>query len=60
MLVGYARVSTGEQKLDLQIDALEQANCARIFTDEISGAKSERPGLDEALAFLRNGDTLVV
>jgi DNA invertase Pin-like site-specific DNA recombinase len=60
MLVGYARVSTGEQNLDLQIDALKSAHCDEIFTDEISGAKSERPGLSEALAFLRDGDTLVV
>lgn len=60
MLVGYARLPTGEQNLDLQIDALKQADCAQIFTDEISGAKSELPGLDKALAFLRDGDTLVV
>ncbi len=60
MLIGYARVSTGEQDLALQIDALEKAGCEKIFTDKASGAASERPGLDEALAFLRPGDTLVV
>jgi DNA invertase Pin-like site-specific DNA recombinase len=60
MLIGYARVSTGEQNLDMQIDALTQAGCARVFSDEISGVKAERPGLTEALAFLRPDDTLVV
>jgi DNA invertase Pin-like site-specific DNA recombinase len=60
MLVGYARVSTGEQNLDLQIDALQQANCKKIFTDKLSGAKTTRPGLDEVLEFLRQGDTLII
>ncbi len=60
MLIGYARVSTEDQHLHLQIDALKQAGCGKIFTDEISGAKSERPGLSEALTFVRQGDTLVV
>jgi DNA invertase Pin-like site-specific DNA recombinase len=60
MLIGYARVSTGEQNLDLQTDALTQASCEKIFSDEMSGAKAERPGLQEALAFVRTGDTLVV
>jgi DNA invertase Pin-like site-specific DNA recombinase len=60
MLIGYARVSTGEQNLDLQRDALQKAGCEHIFTDEMSGAKGERPGLAQALAFLRPGDTLVV
>lgn len=59
-LIGYARVSTEEQKLDSQIDLLEQAGAHRIFTDKISGAKAERPGLSDALAYLREGDTLVV
>jgi DNA invertase Pin-like site-specific DNA recombinase len=59
MLIGYARVSTLEQNLDLQIDALEKAGCEKIFTDKMSGAKT-RPGLDEALTFLRPGDVLVV
>jgi DNA invertase Pin-like site-specific DNA recombinase len=59
MLVGYARVSTVEQNLDLQIDALQKAGCEKIYTDKMSGAKA-RPGLDEALAFLRPRDVLVV
>jgi DNA invertase Pin-like site-specific DNA recombinase len=60
MLVGYVRVSTLDQNPQLQQDALQEAQCDRIFTDTISGAKTERPGLDEALRFLRTGDTLVV
>lgn len=60
MLIGYARVSTAEQNLDLQQDALKKAGCEKIFTDTISGAKSARPGLDECLGFVRAGDTLVV
>jgi DNA invertase Pin-like site-specific DNA recombinase len=59
MLIGYARVSTLEQNLDLQIDALQKAGCEKIFTDKMSGAKT-RPGLDEALDFLRPEDVLVV
>ena len=58
--IGYARVSTGEQNLDLQTDALKQAGCSKIFTDKTSGAKSERPGLTDALDYLRPNDTLVV
>jgi DNA invertase Pin-like site-specific DNA recombinase len=61
MLIGYARVSTQDQTLDLQKDALKQAGATRIFTDTASGAKAERKGLDEALGYLRDGeDTLVV
>jgi len=60
MDIGYARVSTGEQNLDPQKDALEEAGCERIFTDEVSGAKSKRPGLEEAMSHLRKGDCLVV
>jgi DNA invertase Pin-like site-specific DNA recombinase len=60
MLVGYARVSTTEQNLDLQRDALEQAHCDRIFTDTVSSAKDDRPGLAQTLSFVRKGDTLVV
>src|SRR4026207_2387927 len=59
-LLGSARVSTTEQHLDLQQDALVQAGCLKIFTDTISGAKLERKGLTEALDFIRGGDTLVV
>jgi len=60
MLVGYARVSTADQNLDLQKDALAQAGCERVFTDTAGGAKAERPGLAAALDFLRPGDTLAV
>lgn len=60
MKVGYARVSTDDQNLSLQIDALERAGCEKIWRDQISGAKTERPGLQEALTYLRPGDTLVV
>jgi DNA invertase Pin-like site-specific DNA recombinase len=59
MLSGYARVSTLDQNLDLQLDELKTAGCEKTFTDKMSGAKA-RPGLDEALAFLRPGDALVV
>jgi len=59
-LIGYARVSTGEQELALQTDALRKANCAEIFTDKVSGAKTVRPGLDKCLDELKPGDTLIV
>src|SRR5215510_245454 len=60
MLVGYAHVSTTEQHLDLQQDALSQAGCGRIFIDTASGAKTERPGLAAALNFACEGDVLAV
>ncbi len=60
MLIGYARVSTNDQNLDLQTDALTRAGCERIFSDKASGAGVERDGLAEALKFMRAGDTLVV
>src|SRR5437868_12915664 len=60
MLIGYARVSTSDQTLNLQKDALEHIGCSKIFTDIISGASTERQGLDEALSYVREGDTLVV
>ena len=60
MDVGYARVSTKEQNLHMQEDALKSAGCEEIYTDIASGSKSERPGLDKVLAYIREGDTLVV
>jgi len=59
-LIGYARVSTAEQSLALQHDALAKAGCGTVFEDQASGSKAERPGLAEALAYLRRGDALVV
>src|ERR671919_1671508 len=60
MLIGYARVSTHEQTLHLQQDALQKAGCNKLFTDTASGAKAERKGLEQALNYVRKGDTLVV
>ncbi len=60
MHIGYARVSTQDQNLDLQNDALKAAGCENIYTDKMSGAKTNRPGLEEILGFIRKGDTLVV
>ena len=60
MLVGYARVSTQDQQLELQRDALEKAGCKKLFTDVASGATAQRDGLEAALEFVRAGDTLVV
>jgi len=60
MLIGYARVSIDDQNLDLQMDALTKAGCERILEDNLSGAKAERPGLQEALDYGRTGDTIVV
>ena len=60
MLIGYARVSTQDQNLELQIDALTKAGCHRLFDDKMSGSRAERPGLAKALDMLREGDTLVV
>jgi hypothetical protein len=60
MLIGYARVSTLDQNLHLQIDALQQAGCEKIFEDKISGSKADRPGLKEALDYARQGDCLLV
>lgn len=59
--IGYARVSTDVQRMDLQMDALKYAGCDQIFTDHgISGAASERPGLQQAMNMLQKGDTLTV
>lgn len=61
MLIGYARVSTTEQNVGLQLDALHAANVEQVFTDEgVSGSVSSRPELDRCIAHLRSGDTLVV
>ena len=60
MLIGYARVSTPDQKLDLQIDALKKIGCEKIYHDKISGAKTKRPGLEKSLEIARAGDTLVI
>ena len=60
MLIGYARVSTDDQNLALQTQALNEIGCTKIYEDKISGTKTNRPGLQLALEVLRNGDTLVV
>jgi DNA invertase Pin-like site-specific DNA recombinase len=60
MLIGYARVSTTDQTLALQQDALTETGCEKIFADTASGSLADRPGLAEALTFARSGDTLVV
>ena len=60
MKIGYARVSTRDQKLDLQIDALKSAGCEKIFSDVVSGASKERPNLNAMLEQCRAGDTIVI
>lgn len=60
MKIGYARVSTRDQKLDLQLDALTQAGCEEVFQETASGKNRERPELEKLLAFARKGDTIVV
>ena len=60
MLIGYARVSTQDQNLDLQTGALTKAGCTKIFDDKILGTRADRPGLTAAFEYLRDGDTLVV
>ncbi|HDN7412276.1 TPA: recombinase family protein [Salmonella enterica subsp. enterica serovar Emek] len=60
MLIGYVRVSTIDQNLELQLEALNRLDCDQIFEDKISGAKSKRPGLDKMMKKLRPGDTVVV
>ncbi len=60
MLIGYARVSTEQQSLELQNQALEKAGCERIFTEKASGAKTDRPVMKEAMSYLRTGDSWVV
>jgi DNA invertase Pin-like site-specific DNA recombinase len=60
MLIGYARVSTQDQNLDLQREALKKAGCEKIFEDQISAVRAERPGLTRTLELVRAGDVLVV
>lgn len=60
MEIGYARVSTNEQNLDLQLDAFNHSGIKKIFTDKISGVKAHKPELEELLKFARSGDTIVV
>jgi DNA invertase Pin-like site-specific DNA recombinase len=60
MLIGYARVSTVDQNLALKRDALTEAGCQKIFTEQMSGAVTDRPALHDALEFARSGDTLIV
>ena len=60
MLIGYARVSTQDQNLELQREALRQAGCQKVFEDQVSGTRAERPGLTKAQEMLREGDMLVV
>lgn len=61
-IIGYARVSTEDQHLDMQINALKEAGCHHdnIYIDKVSGARKERPGLDACIATLQTGDTLLV
>ena len=60
MRIGYARVSTREQSFDLQVDALRAAGCEKIYSEAVSGARAERPVLDELLRNIRSGDVLVI
>lgn len=60
MKIGYARVSTFEQNLDLQLDALEKEDCSQVFTDKVSGVKAVKPELEKLLKYARPGDTIVI
>ena len=59
MIVGYARVSTPDQKLEAQIDLLEKAGCEKVYTDVASGTRDDRPGLQEMIRYMRKGDTVI-
>lgn len=60
MKIGYARISTKDQKLDLQIDALKKAGCEKVYHDQVSGAKANRPALNQMLEHLRKGDVVII
>ena len=60
MLIGYARVSTQDQNLDLQVEALQKSGCDKIYKEIVSGCKADRRTLTEAFSYLRSGDILVV
>ncbi len=60
MFIGYARVSSKDQNLELQIDGLTEAGCLKIFSDKMSGINKKRPGLDDAISHLRKNDTFVI
>ena len=60
MKIGYVRVLTGDQNLDIQMDAFINIECDKMFTDKMSGARRSRPGLDEAMKYIRKGDTRIV
>ncbi|MEM9834055.1 MAG: recombinase family protein [Bacteroidota bacterium] len=60
MKLGYARVSTYEQNLDLQLDALKKEGCKHLFSDKVSGVKAKKPNFDKLLSYAREGDTIVV
>jgi DNA invertase Pin-like site-specific DNA recombinase len=60
MKIGYARVSTTDQSLDPQTEALSESGCEKLFTEVASSARTQRPGLDNAISFCRKGDILVV
>jgi DNA invertase Pin-like site-specific DNA recombinase len=60
LLIGYARVSTADQNLDLQRDDLKKAGCKRVFTDQMSGTRADRPGLAKAMSHVREGDVICV
>jgi len=60
MLIGYARISTNDQNLDMQRDALKKAGCEKVFIEQMSGGLDSRPELDRTMKALSEGDTLIV